>query len=124
MSGKKKVKNSLKQDYLTCLVRPLVTAWMKEKLQDTQSQLSEIVVSATLQITEDKILHMQKWQCVFNSTIYLSFPDNKNEKDLRFIRKDNFSITASTQELQSRFLLIVIMSGQPAFHLSNTEASW
>lgn len=67
---------------------------------------------------------MQKWQRVFNPTIYLSFPNNKNEEDFRFIRKDNFTTTASTQELLSRLLLIVIMSAQPAFHLSIIEASW
>lgn len=67
---------------------------------------------------------MPKWQSIFNPIIYLSFPDNKNEEDLRFTRQDNFTITASTQELLSRLLLIEIMSGQPAFHLSNIEALW
>lgn len=80
-----------------------------------------------MQITEDKVLPdsaMLKWQSIFNPTIYLSFPDNKNEEDWRFIRKDSFTTTASTQELLSRLLIIVIMSGQPIFHLSNIEASW
>lgn len=84
-------------------------------------------VSVTLQITEDKVLPdstMRKWHSIFNPSIYLIIPDKKKEKDLSFIREDIFTTTASTQELLSRLLLIVIMSGQPVFHLSNIEVSW
>lgn len=52
---------------------------------------------------------MQKHWSIFNPSIYLSFLGHKNE-DLRFIRKDNFIITSSAQELLSRLLFTVLGS--------------
>lgn len=122
MSGKKQVKNSL-----NILFHLLSEASCHSPDEEKIYRTDSTTVSVTLQITEDKVLTdstVQKWQSIFNPTVYLSFQDNKNEKDLRFIRQENFTTTVSTQELLSRLLLIVTMSGQPVFHLSNIEALW
>lgn len=66
----------------------------------------------------DKVLpdaSMQKHWVILNPSIYLSFPHYQNEKDLRFIRKDNFATTSSTQALLYTllFTMLGLQANQP-----------